>query len=186
MSTTTPDGGDPGRPAEMKNISRVDSGATHGWSVRFQRRGRATARFFTDARHGGPDEALAAAQAWRDEQRERLGPARQDPSRMHTRKARQRNREAVSRTGVTGIGFVAREFTAQTVPYVTAYWIDEGGRRRQTSFSIGHHGVEGAVRLAAKARARTADWHGGRRMSAKKIYEAAVDRIRELAEPYQP
>lgn len=173
------------RPAEMHNVSRLESGTTRGWSVRFQRGGEKHGRFFKDADHGGADGALVAAQAWRDERREALGPAHvAGAGRVLSPEARQRNRESVSQTGVTGISVIAREFSAQHVPYVTAYWIDGDGRRRQTSFSTARHGIAGALRLAAQARAETADWHGAPALSADEIFEAALDPVSALAGPY--
>lgn len=170
----------------MENISRVDSGATHGWSVRFQREGEKHARFFYDARYeGGAEGALRAARRWRNRTRREIGPAdAPDPGRMLTPEAREKNRQSVSRTGVTGIGFQVREFAAHRVPYVTAYWIDPDGRRRMTSFSIGRHGVGGAVALAARARAQTAEWHGGEPMTAAELRDAALGPVGELAAPF--
>ena len=170
----------------MDNISRVDSGSTRGWTVRFQREGRKYARFFYDARYdGSAEKALKAARRWRNKTRREVGPAgTPDASRMLTDEAREKNRRSVSQTGVTGIGLQVREFATQRVPYVTAYWIDGDGRRRMTSFSIGRHGVENAVSLAARARAQTAEWHGAEPMTAEEIRDAAVDPIQELAAPY--
>ena len=105
---------------------------------------------------------------------------------MHTSAARTKNRKAVTQTGVTGVGFVVREFSAQRVPYVTAYWLDEDGRRHQTSFSIQKHGVENAVKLATRARAATADWHGAKPLGARALYNRVIDRVRELAAPHLP
>jgi hypothetical protein len=169
----------------MQNISRVESGSTRGWTVRFQRGGQKHGRFFYDKHYkDGAEGALRAARRWRNAKRKELGPVQKsDASRMHTPYARQKNRQSVSRTGVTGIGVQVREFAAQRVPYVTAYWIDEGGRRRMTSFSTAEHGVDGALRLAARARAQTAEWHGATPMTKREIYSAAADRVRELAEP---
>ncbi len=164
-------------------MSRVDSGKMHGWLVRFQRQGVKHGKFFSDSAHGGADAAFDVARAWRDERLRALGPAQaSDASRMHTAAARRKNRRSVTRTGVTGIGFQVREFSAQRVPYVTAYWLDADGRRHHTSFSVQKHGVEGALRLAARARAATAEWHGERPRTEQELYDAAVDRVRELAE----
>ena len=172
------------RPPEMRNISRLEAGTTRGWSVRFQRDGEKQARFFKDADHGGPDQALVAAQAWRDETREALGPVTTwDAGRMHTPQARDKNRQSVSQTGVTGISVVARPFGQRRVPYVTAYWIDEDGKRRQTSFSAQRHGIEGALRLAARVRADTADWHGAAPMTIDEIFDGALSAVRDRAEP---
>ncbi len=170
---------------DRTNMSRVDSGKMHGWLVRFQREGVKHGKFFSDRAHGGADDALDVARAWRDERLRELGPAQaSDASRMHTAAARKKNRRAVTRTGVTGIGFQVREFSAQRVPYVTAYWLDADGKRHQTSFSIQRHGVDDAVRLAARARAATAEWHGEPPRTEQELHDGVVDRIRELAGPH--
>ena len=168
------------RSDDLRNITRVDYGASKGWVVRFQRSGEKVSQFFSDGRHGGADDALDAARAWRDEQRQRLGPVRQDASQMHTPEARRRNRRSVSRTGTTGIGFAVREFANERVPYVTAYWLDEGGRRRMTSFSVQEHGLRDALGLAARARIQTSDWHGEPERTAPEIAEATAAPVRRL------
>lgn len=161
--------------ADLSHISRLEMGATQAWQVRFQRDGVKHRRIFQDKKHGGTDGALEVAVAWRDEMRERLGPReRSDASRMLTPEARDKNRRAVSVTGVTGIGVAMRSFPNERVPYVTAYWIDDDGRRRQTSFSVKANGLEGAVQLAAKARAQTSDWHGAAPATEDEIAEAAL------------
>ncbi|MDT0631834.1 hypothetical protein RQM47_07465 [Rubrivirga sp. S365] len=166
---------------DLFNITRLDHVAS--WWVRLQRDGEKIDRRFRDRDHGGTDGALAAAQAWREAQIERLGPTPPSKaSHMLTPEARRRNRRAVTQTGVTGIGVTVKEFSASSVPYVTAYWIDGAGRRRQTSFSAGRHGVDGALRLAAKARAQTTEWHGEPARTADELYEAAEARVRELVE----
>ena len=167
-------------PSPHRNVSRVDSGNTHGWLVRLQRDGRITSKLFSDRAHGGRDDALRRALAWRDEQRARLGPVRHDPSRLHSPEARRRNRQVLTRTGMTGIGFQLRPYGGGRVPYVTAYWIDANGRRRQTSFSVAKHGVEEAVALAARARAQTSNWHGGELMTAQEIADRAEGPVRRL------
>lgn len=169
------------RPDPNRNLTRIGEGDAGGWWVRIQRDGTQTQRSFRDARHGGTDGALKAARRWRNARLRELGPAQtSDASRMHTPEARAANRRAVSQTGETGIAVQVRPFASQRVPYVTAYWVDEGGRRRQTSFSVAKHGVDGALRLAARARAQTADWHGERAVTARTIARRARDRVREL------
>lgn len=166
---------------DLANITRLDH--VSAWWVRFQRAGAKTDRRFWDRDHGGRAGALDAARAWRDAEVARLGPTPpSDPSRMHAPEARRRNRRAVTTTGVTGIGVAVKPFAGGPVPYVTAYWIDGAGRRRQTSFSTARHGVDGALRLAARARAETAEWHGEPPATADEIVAAARDRVRELVE----
>ena len=171
------------RPDPNRNLTRIGEGDAGGWWVRIQRDGKQTQRSFRDARHGGEDGALKAARRWRNAQLRVLGPARTpDASRMHTPEARRANRRSVSQTGVTGIGVQVKEFAARSVPYVTAYWIDDDGRRRQTSFSVARHGVDGALRRAARARAQTSDWHGERPVTARTVARRAKDRVHELVE----
>ena len=166
---------------DRANITRLHH--VSSWWVRLQREGEQTDRRFRDRDHGGEAGALAAARAWRDAETARLGPTPpSDPSRMLAPEARRRNRQAVSQTGVTGIGVQVKEFAVARVPYVTAYWIDGAGRRRQTSFSTARHGVDGALALAARARAQTSDWHGEPARTAQEIAEAARDRVHELVE----
>ena len=176
---------------DTRNISRLDprnskkAANTRGWWVRIQRNGKVTSQLFSDSRYGGIPGALEAAMAWRDEQLAHLGQGGSgDPTRMWTPAALEKMRQAVSKTGVTGISVAIHEYPTTRVPYVTAYWIDEDGRRRHTSFSAARHGVKGALRLAAKARARTSNWHGSKPMSSKKLFDAAYERVNEMVKPY--
>ena len=184
-----PPGGSPPvvRHDDTRNITRLDprnskkAAATRGWWVRIQRNGEVTSRLFSDSRHGGIPGALEAAMAWRDEQFARLGHGGSgDPARIQTLAALDKRRQAVTKTGVTGISVAVHDYATSKVPYVTAYWIDEDGRRRHTSFSAARHGVKGALRLAAKARARTSNWHGLEPMSPQELYDAAFERVNEL------
>ena len=175
---------------DTRNITRLDprnskkAANTRGWWVRIQRNGKVTNRLFSDSRYGGIPGALEAAMAWRDEQLAHLGSSSNDPSRMWTPAALEKMRKAVSKTGVTGISVAIHDYPSAKIPYVTAYWIDEDGRRRHTSFSAARHGVKGALRLAAKARAQTSNWHGAKPMSSKKLFDAAFERVNEMVAPY--
>lgn len=166
---------------DRANITRLHH--VSAWWVRLQRAGEKTDRRFHDRDHGGEAGALAAARAWRDAEVARVGPTPpSDPSHLLTAEARRRNRRAVTQTGVTGIGVTVKPFAVGPIPYVTAYWIDGDGRRRQTSFSTARHGVDGALGLAARARAQTSDWHGEPPRTAEEIADAARDRVRELVD----
>lgn len=57
------------------NVSRVDYGSNHGYSVRLCRNGSETNKLFSDGVYGGKDKAKAAAIAWREAQARKLGPA---------------------------------------------------------------------------------------------------------------
>ena len=50
-------------------LARIDlpDASTHGWQVRLQRRGVKYAKYFGDGAHGGAENALGVARAWRNE-----------------------------------------------------------------------------------------------------------------------
>lgn len=50
----------------MKGISRIDSGATHGWFVRGYVGGRVPSKLFSDKKIGGKGKALKLAKEYRD------------------------------------------------------------------------------------------------------------------------
>jgi len=60
------------------NITRIShlggsGGATRGWWVRVERRGRRVSRFFSDKRHGGARAALKEAEVYLRQELRRLG-----------------------------------------------------------------------------------------------------------------
>lgn len=132
-----------------RNIFRIETGNTCGWQVRIERRKKQYNKLFSDSVHGGTDEALEAALAWRDTQYEAL-PDPDDPAeRLRTQR---KMAEAMNRTGVVGIGFTMQtQKSGIKTPYVGAHWQDpETGRRRSTSFSINKHGLRGALKKACR------------------------------------
>ena len=54
---------------DLRHITRIDDddAHTHGWRVRFQRRGDLQTKLFSDGKHKGKERALAAARKWRDD-----------------------------------------------------------------------------------------------------------------------
>ena len=62
----------------MHHIGRIDHDRTnrHGWRVTIQRWNRVYIRNFSDRPHGGRDQALAAAQVYRDELPAQCAPGR--------------------------------------------------------------------------------------------------------------
>lgn len=51
----------------MKNISRIDSGSTHGWFVRAYRNGKTYCKLFSDLKCGGKGKALQQAKDHKSE-----------------------------------------------------------------------------------------------------------------------
>ena len=103
---------------------------THGWQVRARRAGRRESKFFADARHDSRAAALAAALAYRDRLLAELPDADAAP------------RRAWSNTGVVGLSVRDKEGGRL---YVQLNWIDAGGTRRASSYSVDKWGLRRAL-----------------------------------------
>jgi len=131
---------------KLSGISRIDSGATHGWFVRAYRKGTTHSKFFSDRKFGGKNKALALAVAARDELRARLGP----PS---TGKHRLLRSNRNNKTGAVGVCRVTR-----TLPngakrhYFLASWRPEPNVAKAKPFSIDRLGERGAFEAAVRFR----------------------------------
>ena len=111
-----------------KNVFRIDiepseenpdRHPTHGWQVRIKRQKEQHTKYFSDKRHGGREEALEKAVAYRDELLEEL-PDPMDPV--------QRSAEARSKTGVIGLNFCWKDDGSGTPkPYVQLSWLEGDG-----------------------------------------------------------
>ncbi len=133
-------------------ISRLDqeSVSTHGWQVRFQRKGVRYGRFFSDSVWGSRDSALARARQFRDRllaRAERSGRGRSASSRSHTGPAA-RNSSGV--VGVTRI--VQRTSNGTEYHFWQASWTSSDGKRQSVRYSVLKHGDEPAFELACIAR----------------------------------
>ena len=80
-------------------LARIDlpGASTHGWQVRLQRRGVKYAKYFGDGVHGGAQNALDVARAWRNELLRQIEASEQ--ARICTRSVR-------NRSGVVGVSKV--------------------------------------------------------------------------------
>ena len=134
----------------MNGIIRIDRDAAwkHLWQVTIQRRNRLYTRNFPDLRHGGRDEALVAAQAYRDALLAEHPPL--------TRRARcailkKNNRSGVA--GVTRIVSIDRRWKhVARAAYWVARWPGEGGTVKQRRFAVTKYGERGAFLKAVQAR----------------------------------
>ncbi|WP_377178051.1 AP2/ERF family transcription factor [Rubritalea tangerina] len=126
-------------------IARIDlpDARTHGWQVRLQRRGIKYAKFFADAPHGGAEEALNAARAWRNNLLDRL--ESEDRARICQRSTR-------NSSGVVGVSKVSVVTNGVRYTFWQATWSPEPGKRRCVKFSIKRYGDAEAFDLAVKAR----------------------------------
>lgn len=131
--------------AEKYAIARIDlpGASTHGWQVRFQRRGVKLGKYFGDRIHGNSERALSAARAWRDDLLSKMNSSEQ--VRICTRSAR-------NRSGVVGVSKVSVVTNGIKYQFWQATWSLATGRRRCVKFSIRRYGDGEAFRLAVVAR----------------------------------
>ncbi|MDF1658355.1 MAG: AP2 domain-containing protein [Verrucomicrobiales bacterium] len=133
-------------------ISRLDqkSVGTHGWQVRFQRKGVRYGRFFSDSAWGGESNALAKAQQFRDRllaKAERGAVEASASSRSHTGPA------ARNRSGVVGVTRILQRSADGTEYFFwQASWTTGEGERRTIRYSVLKHGDEEAFEMACMAR----------------------------------
>ncbi len=134
----------------MINIHRVDHDAsyTHGWRVTIQRKTLIYREEFSDGRYGGCQQALEAAEAYRDAMLQAHPPL----SKPEYCAILKRN----NKSGVSGLTRVDRwELRrGRRVRRLCweVQWPIENGRSRHRKFSILKYGEEGAYQLALAAR----------------------------------
>jgi hypothetical protein len=113
-----------------------------GWQVAVRRKGKLLRRQFGDAEHGGREEALGRALAWRDALLRRLAPA-----------TLIRKRYVPNTTGVIGVQLARDRTPAGGTSFrYRAAWYEIDGRLRMVSFSLDKYGEKRAKALAAKVR----------------------------------
>jgi hypothetical protein len=139
VTTSTPD---------MKGISRIDSGSTHGWFVRAYKNGRTFSKLFSDGKWNNRDEALAAAREYRATLNVRL---EKIPTKLRGRRVVYR--DSRNTTGVLGVSRSTKHTHAGLLSESFAVtWRPEPGMQKCTSFSINKYGEERAFRLAVAFR----------------------------------
>jgi hypothetical protein len=134
----------------LKGISRIDSGSTHGWFVRAYKNGRTYSKLFSDGKWNGKESALEAASRHREVLAERLAkiPAKPRGRRIVFRDSR-------NTTGVLGVSrSVKRTPVGALSESYAVTWRPEPGLQKCTSFSINKYGAEKAFRLAVAFRLR--------------------------------
>jgi hypothetical protein len=131
---------------ENFGITRLERAVTgtFGWQVRLQRRGLKFGKYFADRSHGGWQESLVAARAWRDETLRRLADG--GTTRVCSLSVR-------NSSGVVGVAKVTVAGPAGVVYHFwQATWCPSPGERRSVRFSVRRHGDEAAFLLAVQAR----------------------------------
>lgn len=137
------------RPSATPGICRIDQPKkrNHGFFVRVARKGKIHSAFFTDLKHGGKAEALAAAQQHRQQLLAKLG--------LPERKSRRWWAELRRRKGssnVVGVQKIISQRGKRPLTYWKATWSPEPGVVRRKWFSAKKYGSREAKRLAIQAR----------------------------------
>lgn len=123
-------------------ISRIEQfeKSHFGYYVRVTRSGQQHAKFFSDARCGGQQRALEAAQSYFDELTAKL-PLPSQAGRKSVR----------NRSGIVGVNQSKSTRKGHTYEYWQAWW-GSGSYRKSAKFSIKKYGTEKAKKLAIEAR----------------------------------
>lgn len=139
----------------MHNIARLHESLTSktrgaGYEVRIFRRGQRETKFFSDGKHGGPDNALQLAQAHRDKILSKMAKiSRYEIANQLT---------ARNTSGIRGIRVRTTMVTKGEWEYhyehVEASWSPEPGKVIKKSFSVAKLGMEKAWGEAVKYRAK--------------------------------
>lgn len=140
-----------------RNVHRCNT----GWIVRFMRHGQTHQKYFADQIHGGPDNALKAANAYRHQwQQEFAATALLDPPARRKKEERLALRPAKSlarQPGPSGVFGVTRVVSRTPQGREFSYWeaerpsgLDIGPRRYR--FAIKRYGEAEAMALAIEAR----------------------------------
>ena len=136
------------KPKLNRNISRIDSGSTHGYQVRFMRRGYSFDQLFSDSIFGGKRKALHAAREFRDELEAEYP--------HYSRKEVAKIKSARHSSGTVGV-HLSEEIDGRwpnkpVYLYWVAQWSPEPGVRKSRRFSVNKYGSDEAYRLAVNAR----------------------------------
>lgn len=141
------DGPTRGLHADYRHIIRHETTAKTAacWKVNLKRRTRYMHKYFPDAKYGGKENALEAAQAWLDS----LMSAASNPDYMLWR----RNKKTEANTsGIVGVGRYLIRYRKKRRLLWSAFWQDADGKRRCKVFFVSTHGERQAKALAIAAR----------------------------------
>jgi hypothetical protein len=137
------------RPSRTPGICRIDQPEkrNHGFFVRVQRQGKIYSAFFTDFKHGGRAQALAAAQGFCHELQTIFGPPQQ-ARRSWWAEIRRRK----GRSGIVGVQSVVVRRGKWASRYWAATWSPEPYVVRKKQFSVRKYGARKAKQMAIRAR----------------------------------
>ncbi|MDZ4701489.1 MAG: hypothetical protein SH809_17385 [Rhodothermales bacterium] len=128
----------------LQHITRLDYQKTHGWWVRIRRKSNPCSKLFSDGVHGGKEEALAKAVAWRDEKLK-------DAPKLASRTVESGSKHV--KTGVPGLSLTFVEGSEGPLAHLQVS-IQRGGKRTGTRYSINKWGLRASLWKACVAIAK--------------------------------
>ncbi len=128
----------------LQHITRLDYQKTHGWWVRIRRKSNPCSKLFSDGVHGGKDEALKKAIAWRDEKLK-------DSPKLTSRTVESGSKTV--KTGVPGLSLTFVEGSDRPLAHLQVS-IQREGKRTGTRYSINKWGLRASLWKACVAIAR--------------------------------
>ena len=143
----TKDGPTRGLHADYRHITRHESTTKTAacWKVNLKRRSKYMHKYFPDAKYGGKEKALEAAQVYHDS----LMSAASNPDYMLWR----RNKKTEANTsGIVGVGRYLIRYRKSRRLLWSAFWLDADGKRHTKVFLVSTHGERQAKALAVAAR----------------------------------
>lgn len=131
-------------PDSETNIRRIDTKATHGFQVHFDRKGTIYTKFFSDVGCGGKEKAREEARKFRDELKDKI-PASTTGIPAWTGQAR-------SNTGKMGVSFTKEIRDGREVQIVQATVRTEKGVSMNRKFRSPGNNLDKAIQLAVEWR----------------------------------
>jgi hypothetical protein len=136
-------------PSSTPGICRIDQPLkhNHGFFVRLARRGKIHSAFFADKKHGGREQAFAAAQQHYRKLRVKLGKPKTNSRRFWAELPRRKGR-----SGILGVQKIVDRRNGKPQIVWKATWSPEPYVVRRKQFSVKKHGAKRAKLLAIRAR----------------------------------
>jgi len=133
------------KPAENRNIFRLDTNKTHGWQVRFIVNGDHRSKFFNDNKFGGSENALLEARKYRNEKEESIFNERKAFG-YNSRKYIYTDFVANNKTGILGVNrTTTKERSGKYSHHWQTAWRDADGNLINRSRAVGKWGEKNAL-----------------------------------------
>ena len=136
-----------GRHADYRHIIRHETTTKTAacWKVNIKRRTKYMHKYFPDAKYGGKEKALEAAQVYLDS----LMSATSNPDYMLWRRTK---KTEANTSGIVGVGRYLIRYRKKRRLLWSAFWLDADGKRHTKVFFVSTHGERQAKALAVAAR----------------------------------